>query len=375
MAEFQNPLAASHLWSQKEILNGDLKSAVATLGEILFTKKAVAQFQQILPNFSTSIFDSPPVNSTFRRALSAPIWDESTGRFVDNELNLLLLIVILYDQNEYAMARELVEQLEHLAGENYLTQYMHGKLHFAVGDIESATNIWRSMDQENSTATTQLRLADIAKWNDQLQEYDALISNLQTRSSLHHEQQGPEDIHSFKNFMPGDQNNEKFFTQVIERIGLDANFLDIGCSNGSRLEYLFRRGFRKNGGLEINSAALDYFERERPIIFSDSQIQAGDICNSIHNIDDGYYDVVYSASVLSTIYDDKIVTAVAKRARKYILINEVWPRNSTLYPTGTAFHDYDAIFSYPGFIKLSCEQLASDVRFDSVSTVSLYQRH
>jgi hypothetical protein len=119
MAEFQNPLAASHLWSQKEILNGDLKSAVATLGEILFTKKAVTQFQQILPNFFTLIFEYPPVNSPFRRALSAPLWNESTSQFVDNELNLLLLIVILYDRHEYVIARVLVDQLEQLAGENY----------------------------------------------------------------------------------------------------------------------------------------------------------------------------------------------------------------------------------------------------------------
>jgi len=126
---------------------------------------------------------------------------------------------------------------------------------------------------------------------------------------------GKEDIHSYWRDprdewnLPGrylsERASRRFIVDIVRRHARpDWKVLEIGCNAGANLNQLFRAGFTKLGGIEINAKAVKLFKETFPEVASHAEIYNAPVEDVIRTIPDGAFNIVFTMAVLEHIPKD-----------------------------------------------------------------------
>lgn len=103
------------------------------------------------------------------------------------------------------------------------------------------------------------------------------------------------------------------------------NILELGCNCGVNLNYIYKHGYKRVSGIEINPIAIETMERIYPDICSNAKIYIGTIENETKNISDKQFDVTFSMAVLMHIHPNtikKVFTEIKRITNKYVITIE-----------------------------------------------------
>jgi len=149
------------------------------------------------------------------------------------------------------------------------------------------------------------------------------------------------------------------------------SFLEIGCNSGRNLKYLYDKGYKKLGGIEINPVSINKVLKEKfPDLYRDGDFYVGNAADEIEKVGDQSYDVVFSNAVLVHIEakDKKLFDHMARVSRKYIAIltNEN-PSNSQPYK-------FQQIFEGLGYKMVHYQLFFGEDTGDCLLPIELYNK-
>lgn len=154
------------------------------------------------------------------------------------------------------------------------------------------------------------------------------------------------DCHSPDTYVDPDETTYELLNDLLKVTSVENSFLEIGCNSGRNLSFLYEKGYRKLGGIEINTIAInEVLKNKFPDLYRDSQLLVGNAAHQIKNIGTEAYDVVFSNAVLVHIEpkDISLFRDMARVAKKYIAIFTV--EN----PTSSQPYKFEKIFEKLGF--------------------------
>jgi SAM-dependent methyltransferase len=93
-------------------------------------------------------------------------------------------------------------------------------------------------------------------------------------------------------------------TLVVEYAGQDAKTLEIGCGVGRNLDYLFKAGYRRLGGIEISEKAIQMLHTSYPEMAAQIKIHNAPVEDVIPHLGENEFDLVYTMAVLAFIHRD-----------------------------------------------------------------------
>ncbi|MDP6603677.1 MAG: class I SAM-dependent methyltransferase [Rhodospirillales bacterium] len=102
---------------------------------------------------------------------------------------------------------------------------------------------------------------------------------------------------------------------VKDRVGADAVILDVGCNTGFFLEQFHNKGFTNLHGIEPQAKAVEYARRTRPYLM----------------IKEGFFGprqndlpcdlLIFFQTITRVPYQERLFDAIARSARKYVLVS------------------------------------------------------
>ncbi len=159
---------------------------------------------------------------------------------------------------------------------------------------------------------------------------------------------GSEDIIKYWQSPEDDYNNPEDYVKpeersallagLIQKTGVEAkSALELGCNVGRNLNYLKKNLNMEVAGLEINAQAVELLRKHYPDL-ADASITVGDMTQTIFQVEDRSYDLVFSMAVLMHLHpktEPVFWDKVSRIARKAIITIENenwgsernWPRN------------------------------------------------
>jgi SAM-dependent methyltransferase len=125
------------------------------------------------------------------------------------------------------------------------------------------------------------------------------------------------------------------FMDVLAFLGKDANILEIGCSAGRNLNYLYSKGYKNLTGIEIGIKAEAVMRECFPETYKSTQYIVGNAYEEMSKLPSSHYDLVFSHSVLVNISPkwNGIFKEMARVSKAYVLTMEsegsytAYPRN------------------------------------------------
>ncbi len=84
----------------------------------------------------------------------------------------------------------------------------------------------------------------------------------------------------------------------------DANVLELGCSSGRHLAYLYEHGYENLSGVDVNSESFDVMAEAYPELADEGTFYVDAIETVVRDFDDGQFDVVYSVETLQHLHPD-----------------------------------------------------------------------
>ncbi len=92
---------------------------------------------------------------------------------------------------------------------------------------------------------------------------------------------------------------------VLERfVDPDGPILELGCSSGRHLSYLYDNGFEDLAGIELNGDAFDVMAETYPGLAAAGTFHHAAIEDVVGGFEDGCFDAVYSVETLQHIHPD-----------------------------------------------------------------------
>lgn len=98
--------------------------------------------------------------------------------------------------------------------------------------------------------------------------------------------------------------SEALESTLGDHVSPDASILELGCSSGRHLKYLFDHGYDDVAGIEINEEALDVMADEYPALAAAGTFYTDSIESVVESLEDDAFDVVYSVQTLQHIHPD-----------------------------------------------------------------------
>jgi SAM-dependent methyltransferase len=136
----------------------------------------------------------------------------------------------------------------------------------------------------------------------------------------------------------------------------ESRVLEVGCNAGTNLDGLFRAGFTKLYGIEINRNAIQEMGTSYPDLYRAAFKIAGDAVEVVRYLPDRYFDMVFSMAVLMHIHpsgSDSLFRDMARISDKYICtIEKERDRTVYIFP-----RNYKEIFESLGMVELYHEEL------------------
>lgn len=119
--------------------------------------------------------------------------------------------------------------------------------------------------------------------------------------------------------------SRQFIVDVVRRHAEpNWSILEIGCNAGANLAHLFRAGFTKLGGIEINADAVRLLKQTFPELATHAEIYNASVEEVIRTIPDGAFNIVFTMAVLEHIHKDSEWTfrEMARVAKDYFITVE-----------------------------------------------------
>ena len=122
-----------------------------------------------------------------------------------------------------------------------------------------------------------------------------------------------------------DELSEAIGTVLDENLDTSISVLELGCSSGRHLAYLYDQGYEDISGIEINAEALDVMEEQFPAAAAAGNFYQDAIESVVETMDDREFDVVFSVQTLQHLHGDStwVFDEVRRIAGKLIVTVEI----------------------------------------------------
>jgi len=163
----------------------------------------------------------------------------------------------------------------------------------------------------------------------------------------------PDEHNHYTRYLPNEVTNKRsrLLLDVFGRyVNKDYSILELGCNVGRNLNFLYKNGYSKSSGIEINSDAYEHIYTTFPEMAKHSKFFHSTIEDIIKTFDNKQFDVVYAIAVLEHIHIDSEWTfeEIKRITNKYIiLIEDETGTSSRHFP-----RDYKKIFT-----EMGCKQI------------------
>lgn len=101
-----------------------------------------------------------------------------------------------------------------------------------------------------------------------------------------------------------DEASELIRDALDSHAGPDPSVLELGCSSGRHLSFLFEHGYTDLAGIEINEEALSVMEESYPELAAEGRFHLGTIEETVSGFEDDAFDAVFSVETLQHIHPD-----------------------------------------------------------------------
>lgn len=101
-----------------------------------------------------------------------------------------------------------------------------------------------------------------------------------------------------------DELSEAIGTVFDEKLSGSVSTLELGCSSGRHLAYLYDEGYEDISGIEINAEALDVMEEQFPAAAAAGNYYQDAIESVVETMEDREFDVVFSVQTLQHLHGD-----------------------------------------------------------------------
>jgi len=118
--------------------------------------------------------------------------------------------------------------------------------------------------------------------------------------------------------------SEFLFKHIKDIAKEDNTILEIGCNAGRNLNYLYNKGFRNLSAIEISEKAINLMKKVFPKMYYNSSIKVDNIEESIVNIENNKFDLIFIMAVLMHIpyQSNFIFKEIVRSCNKYLVIIE-----------------------------------------------------
>ncbi len=145
------------------------------------------------------------------------------------------------------------------------------------------------------------------------------------RENLQNYWRHPQDDWNLPQRYLNERASRQFIVEIVRRYA-NANWtvFEIGCNAGANLDRLFRAGFTRLGGIEINPEAVKLLSETFPELASQVEIYDAAVEEVIQTIPDDAFDIIFTMAVLEHIHRDSEWTfqEMARIARRYLITIE-----------------------------------------------------
>jgi len=135
------------------------------------------------------------------------------------------------------------------------------------------------------------------------------------------------EMHEFwisRDNIPNDNQikRSKFLLDIFKKhVDINFSILDVGCSYGRNINYLYKAGYKNIMGIEISKKAIDNFQIFYPEIADKVTISQGSAEKLLAEYSNGKYDVIFTMALLSHIHkSEKKIFIDLERVTNKILI-------------------------------------------------------
>lgn len=101
-----------------------------------------------------------------------------------------------------------------------------------------------------------------------------------------------------------DEASELIRGALDSHAGAEPSVLELGCSSGRHLSFLFEHGYTDLAGIEINEGALSVMEENYPELAAEGSFHLGTIEETVSGFEDDAFDAVFSVETLQHIHPD-----------------------------------------------------------------------
>ena len=121
-----------------------------------------------------------------------------------------------------------------------------------------------------------------------------------------------------------DESIALMFQDILPFLDKNANILEIGCSAGRNLHYLFSKGYKRLTGIEIGIEAEKVMQEKFPDAYSKTRYIVGNAYEELLKLPSSHYDLVFCRAVLISIAPkwNRIFKEMARVSKSYILTME-----------------------------------------------------
>ncbi len=111
----------------------------------------------------------------------------------------------------------------------------------------------------------------------------------------------------------------------IDYISKEDSILELGCNCGTNLNYLYKHGYKKLYGVDINTESIELMKKIYPTFYKNSTIYNNEINSMLISTQNNKYDVVFTMAVLMHIHPENIKETyenIKRITKKYFITIE-----------------------------------------------------
>lgn len=119
--------------------------------------------------------------------------------------------------------------------------------------------------------------------------------------------------------------SRQFLTELVRsHIDPSCSLLEIGCNAGANLEHLYRAGFTRLAGIEINPDAVRLLKEAHPEMRSHAVIYNAAVEDVIRTLPDRGFDLVFTMAVLEHIHKESewVFEEIVRITARYLITIE-----------------------------------------------------
>lgn len=152
-------------------------------------------------------------------------------------------------------------------------------------------------------------------------------------------------METIEKYAIGMEKSAFLYEQILKLSDLDKHdpILEIGCSVGRNLLFLWEKGYTNLWGVELNPKAVSYMRKNQPEFYNNSNILTGSIEERVNEFRDNQFKLTFTMATFQYIppSNNFVFAEIARITSKYIITieRENFAPLKIEYP-----RDYDKIF-------------------------------